>query len=295
MGSLCSTPSPQRETIVQQQQTNRPEWVTREGEQLYGEARPLADRPYPEYPVSGRLAPFNPDQIAGFDIGRADVGAWEPAFNSAFMGAGASAMPVGAEDISRYMNPYTDEVIGSVREELNRQYERDRINRNAAMVGRGSYLTEDRREVINNLARESRDRNLGGIVGALKSDAYNAALGQANTERGRTADAARMYAELGPLRMGLGAGDVAMLENIGGQQQGQAQTEMSLSYEDFLQGFYYPQEQENWLLGMLSGIPTNITRTTEGDQLIPQANPLAQGIGGAAAIAGMGNNFGWWG
>ncbi len=69
--------------------TELPEWVEQEGEQLYQTAQPIAEREYPFYDFS-RIAEFNPDQLASFDLARSQVGAWQPSFTNAFFGYGAA-------------------------------------------------------------------------------------------------------------------------------------------------------------------------------------------------------------
>ncbi len=423
------------ETQTATQITRLPEWVEREGEQLYGTAKPIAEREYPFYDPS-RIAGFNPDQMASFDLARSQVGAWQPSFTNAFFGYGAAgdqfnpwaasayaspyqmaiagpaepfvgqsgefafqagaagtpyaqpgfaqafleggtgrgteaaygalgagAAPLGAEDISRYFNPYVQQVQQTTIEELNRQYERDRNTRNAEMVARGSYLNEDRREVIDNLSRESRDRVIGEMMASTNADAFNTALGAAQGDRARSLSTAPQYrglasdasgrsiqalatsmgvraedlsrmlqaggqfgnlaqlgaqigsggldaalgtrsddlsrllsasggfAQLAPQAQQMGYADVAAMLGIGGQQQGQTQSEMDLAYNEFLRQFYYPQEQTNWLLGMLSGTPYGQTTTTQ--QPVAQSNALGGALGGLASLGGAAGMLGW--
>ena len=112
---------------------------------------------------------------------------------AAYGALGAGQSQVSGADISQYMNPYVQQVQQTTIEELNRQYERDRNTRNAEMVARGSYLNEDRREVIDNLSRESRDRVIGEMVARTNADAFNTALGQANLDRSRSFQASDQY------------------------------------------------------------------------------------------------------
>ncbi len=551
------------------QRTELPEWVEREGEQLYGTAEPIAEREYPFYD-DARIAGFNPDQLASFDLARSNVGTWEPSFMNSFFGygaagdqfnpwnAGAYASPyqqaiagpaeqfigpagdfafqagsaesafndpflasmfiragldpalasaygtlggstgqsaymdpalsrmfaqagvgrgtegaygalgqagggtpytdpflasffgeqgvgrgteaaygalgagqqqVTGADISQYMNPYVQDVQRTTIEELNRQYERDRNARNAEMVSRGSYLNEDRREVIDNLARESRDRVIAEMVARTNADAFTSALGQANLDRTRSFEASGQYrglagdqagrnfqslatsmgiregdlgrvlqsaqefrglagdqaqrninslatslgvrsedltrlisaaqeyqdianaegdrnvqalaaslgvrsedlnrmlqaggqftnlaqlgaqigsggldaalgtreqdlqrllsasggfSQLAGQAQNLGYTDVATMLGIGGQQQGQTQNEMSLAYDEFLRQFYYPQEQLNWLQGMLQGMPYG--QTTTSQQPVAESNPLGGLIGAGTSIASL--------
>ncbi len=86
MGSIFGGGS---ETQTVTQRTELPAWVEQEGEQLYQTAQPIAERQYPFYD-DPRIAGFNPDQLASFDLARSQVGAWEPSFTNAFFGYGAA-------------------------------------------------------------------------------------------------------------------------------------------------------------------------------------------------------------
>lgn len=271
-----------------------PPWVEQGGAELYETAQGAADRPYPTYDFA-RIAPFNPDQQASFDLTRANVGTWAPAYNNAFSAAVGGTTPVGAEDISRYMDPYTESVINPTLDQLYQQHNRDLINTHGAMARRGSYLNEDRREVIDQLARE-RTNQTAAVVGAqLRSSAFRDALAQANAERNRMMSGVGQFGNLAGAIQTLGAGDVAALGASGGQQQTLDQANLDLAYGDFMRQFAYPQEQINYLLGILSGTPYGRTQT--GEQAVAEPNMFAQALGGAATVAGLGGpgGFGWWG
>ena len=91
--------------------------------------------------------------------------------------------------------------------------------------------------------------------------------------------------QLAPQAQQMGYADVAAMLGIGGQQQGQTQSEMDLSYNEFLRQFYFPQEQTNWLLGQLQGTPYG--QTTISQQPVAQSNPLGGLIGAGTSIASL--------
>lgn len=267
-----------------------PAWMGAAGQDVFQAGKQQASRPYPVYDAA-RIAPFTSQQQGAFDLTGSNVGMWQPSFQQAFAAAGRGMQPVGDEDISRYMNPYTGRVIDSTVDYMNRQFGRDRINRHASMANRGSYLNEDRREIIDLAAEEAQNRAVGDAVARLQAGAFSDALQQANAQRGREFQGASMFGNLAPTMQRLGAGDVSSLLSSGGLQQAQDQQNLTLRYEDFLRQFQYPQEQANWLMSLLSGTPY------QTQQLVGQPNPFAQGIGALSAIAGIGgpSGFGWWG
>ena len=282
MGSLCGGGS---KSVPTSSTTKLPAWVEEGGKDLFEGGKEFAARDYPSYPTGERVVPFTPDQQAGFEATRGNVGSWGPAYGSAYGGAGASAMPVSPEDIERYMNPFTDEVIKSTLEQMNRQFGRDKIDRHAGLSRSGSYLNEDRRRELDRSAREGESRVMSETIARMKSQGFDKAIGQANTERGRTAEASRMFAALAPLRQQMGAGDALQLGASGAVQQAQDQSTKNLDFEEFMKEFSYPQEQINWLMGLLRGTPYETSTT--GKTAVGTANPWAQGIGMASSLYGM--------
>lgn len=267
-------------------QTQLPAWVQREGEQLFYQAKDVANRPYPLY-NQPRIAGFTPDQQAGFEVTRGNVGSWSPAFHAAIMGTGQASAPVGAQDIDRYMNPYTQQVIDTTLGEMDRQHQRDTIGRHGAMAQRGSYLNEDRRAVIDNLARESTERVKAETAARLRSQGFQNALGQANVDRARMMQGAGQFQQLAPLRSQLGAMDAQQLQEIGQQQQAQQQDILSLDYDDFLRQFYYPQEQINYLQSALGATPYPTSQFTQQTQPQGSDNTAGQIAGSVASLAAL--------
>ena len=177
-------------------------------------------------------------------------------------------------------------MIDTTIDQNNRQFNRDTIDRHSQMVGRGSYLNEGRREVIDNLARESRDRVNAETAAKLRSGAFQAALDQGNLERGRLQSGAGTGVQLAGAQQQLGYGDVAALRDVGAQQQNLVQQDLTLNYEDFLRQFYYPQEQLNYMMSLTQGAPYSSSQSSIGTQQVPTANTFAQSLGGIGALAG---------
>lgn len=267
-------------------QSQIPAWVQREGEQLYYQAKDVANRPYPLY-GEPRIAGFTPDQLSGFDVSRGNVGSWAPAFQAAAIGTGQASGPVTSQDISRYMNPYTQNVIDTTLGEMDRQHARDTNIRHGQMAQRGSYLNEDRRAVIDNLARESTERIKAETAAQLRHQGFQGALAQANVDRSRMMEGAGQFSRLAPLRSQLGAMDAQQLQDIGGEQQQQQQDVLSLNYDDFLRQFYYPQEQINYLLSTLGATPYPTNQISQQQQPVGSDNTAGQVMGTVASLAAL--------
>ena len=262
-----------------------PDWVDAASQNIYGAAETAAERPYPLY-GSARIAAKNPDQKASFDLARSNVGNWQAPYGMALASGVNAVTPVGGEDISRYMNPFQEQVIDTTREELYRQQTRQDQARKDRWSKSGSYLNEDRRFVAQNLSNESTNRIDQQMTAALKSQAFSDALNQANAERNRSMSGAGQFANLSGAVQKLGQGDVGALNVIGGEQQTQEQANLDLAYADFLRQFGYPQEQINYLLSILRGTPYGSSTTAP----VGEANPIASALGGAAVGGALTTN-----
>jgi hypothetical protein len=294
MGSIFGDGGSETVDLTNRQVFELPAWVSEGGRNVFEEARRLAQRGYPSYSGT-RVAPFSPDQNTAFDRTRGNLGAWQPAFEAAMSGGRASATPIADADIQRYLNPYTDAVLDPTLSRMLDQYRADTNTRHGDWAQRGSYLNEDRRDLIDARAGELHNRAIGEVAGNLNYQGFNTALGAAGDQKNREFATSQFMAQLAPLLQQLGLGDAASLEAIGGTQQAQAQRVADVGYGEHMAEFLYPQEQQSWLTSILSGIPTNHTTTTTGQQLVPQSNAAGGFLGGLASIAGLGNNFGLWG
>jgi hypothetical protein len=260
-------------------QNKLPEWMDRGGEELFGHAQGAGFREFPLY-GGDRIAGFSPDQMQGFDMVRDASGMWGPAMAQAMTFAGNAGTPVGEADIAQYMNPYTQNVIDNTVRQMQDNFSRENMARHDSMAQRGSYLNEDRREIIDAINRQTQGQAIGNVAGQLQHGAFTDALGQANITRNQQGQAAQMFGQFAPMISQLGYGDAAAMLDIGGQQQQQAQSNLDLGYQDFLNQFYYPQEQLNWMASILQGMPYSSTQS----QPVGSNNLGGQLLGGGAML-----------
>ena len=287
MGGLLGGQSKDQTTTSQ---FEYPQWVKEASRNIYGAAETAAERPYPLYD-SARIAPKNPDQEASFDLARRNVGNWQPYAGMAAASGVNAVTPVGSEDISRYMNPYQQQVIDSTREQLYRQQGIQDIARKQASARSGGYLNEDRQFVAQNLSNESTNRLDTQMTAALKSQAFTDALDQARWQKGMSQTGAGQFLQQAGAAQNLGQGDVGALNVIGGEQQNQEQANLDLAYADFLRQFGYSQEQITYLLNTLRGTPVGNQTDTTGP--VAGANPFGSALGGAATGAAISGGNPW--
>lgn len=269
------------------QQGTLPAWAEKAGEEKYGQAKTLTERPYPVYDEA-RLAGFTPDQLAGFQKIRDGVGGWKVSLDKASSQVGTAAAPFDKSQLDQYIDPYMEKAIDPVVSRINRQFDRGQVLRDLDRAKLGTR-GNDRNAVGDALAARDRDELVAQVVGQGYSTAFNRALDQYNADKTRGFQAADAYAKLASTEPQLNFADAAALGQSGAQQQAQEQSNLSLRFEDFLKQFYYPQEQLNFLTATLGGTPLPTGSATTSP--VPVGNSTAQGIGALASLLGAGSMF----
>ena len=243
-----------------------------------------ASQPYTPY-TGPRLAQFNADDQAAFDLARSGQGIWGADVEE----AGALARGVGAyettpvttamwspEQLSRYMDPFTGEVIDSTLalydEDATRR--RNQLQMEAARSGafgggrhgvaeaefdRGSLL--DRANIAANLRTSGYDRALGAFQTdagrQLTADTFNESTALAN--EAQRLQAAGALSGLGQQRAALNYADAEALSNIGAQQRALEQAGYDIAYGDYLEQRDWPIRQLNIMRSALSGVPVPVS------------------------------------
>ena len=138
-------------------------------------------------------------------------------------------------------------------------------------------------------AQQQRDQALGygqlaAGTGALAGQ--EAALaGQEAAIAGAGQQLGGAYAGLAGLSQQLPAQDIALLSQIGSQQQQQAQRNLDLQRQNILQQTYEPYQRIGYLGDILKGQPS--TQSTLTQSTDPRGNPLSQALGAGISLAGI--------
>jgi hypothetical protein len=168
-------------------------------------------------------------------------------------------------DLSGYMNPYLDEVLGATMSDINRQ--RDlAVGQTGDAAMRAGAFGGSRHGV----AQAETERAYGDIAArtaaGLRGDAFN--------------QAANLFGQ-DQQRMMQGAFGAAQ---IGGIERGQEQLGLDRQYQDFLRQYQDPFMRAQVQQGLLAAMPRGSTQTTT-------ANPsILSQVGQVAQIAG---SLGW--
>ena len=231
-----------------------------------------------------------------------------------------TAARAGAGDItsriSAFQDPYQQQVIDAFNREADRQAAMAKGRAQDAAIKRGAFgggggLLESA-EIERNLG-DVKQRNLAGLL----SQGYGQALGAAEREAGRmqalpgqlmgieqlqyglpsglagsylagaggAQNLAGAYGGLGSLTQQLPAQDVALLSQIGSQQQQQAQQALDVFRQNQMTQLYEPYQRIGWMGDILKGQPSVQSTLTQSTD--PRANPLSQMLGGGISLAGI--------
>lgn len=121
------------------------------------------------------IGPQNADQLAAQDMIRSNVGLGAGNIQEAVDMARRAGNGVQPGDISKFYNPYEDQVIGSAVGDLERSRDMNLLNINAQAEAAGAF-GGDREAVAKALASEDYNRNIASTVSGLRFSGYNSAL-----------------------------------------------------------------------------------------------------------------------
>jgi hypothetical protein len=294
MGGFCEQDiSPQVSASEELTETKIPEWVSRGGQELWEQARLLAQNELPTY-GGPRVAGLNELQQQGVNLAAQNVGIHQPYTQAATDLTGMGSRSFTDPGVSaQYYNPFQTEVTERAAEELSRDFASQQLQAKAKASTAGAWggtrhaLLES--EVGRNQAQALGDLRLKG-----RQAGYESAFDKFSKESARQLGAGAQYGQLGQLAAGLGSGDVAALQAAGGLQQQDLQKSYDVSYQDWLEQRDDPYKKVNWATGVLQGVPyeTSTSRTGTRDQFFQGPSVLGQVGGALGALYGGYRLFG---
>lgn len=211
--------------------------------------------------------------------------------------------------ISAFQDPYQTQVIDAFTAEANRQADiqrrrlADEAVKSSAFGSSGDIL---RRSEFDRNTQDVTQRNIAGLL----SQGYTQSLGAAEREAARTAALpgqltgieqlqyglplgvatqqgalSQAYGGLGSLSQQLPAQDIALLSQVGSQQQKLAQQALDLERQNLLAQTYEPYQRIGWQSDILKGQPSTTSTLTQSTD--PRTNPLSQALGAGISLAGI--------
>ena len=195
------------------------------------------------------------------------------------------------ESISRFQNPFQEQVIDVALRELDRQAGMRRAGAAQQAIRSGAFGGS--REGVQ---RAETERGLQQVKSDTLSKLLSQGFGQAlkaSQEAGRLSGGlgqafgtlAGTTSDIGRLQQALGQADISQLTQLGALRQRQQQAELDAQRANLLQQAQEPftrlQLGQNLLQGMPSAsIPSTFTQATQ-----PAANPFLQGIGAYTTLS----------
>lgn len=324
--------SPPNVNTGQQNLTQVPTWLLNSTNSLVSQANSVASQPYQQY--SGpQVAPWTPDQLAAQGITQQLQGQYQPTLNAATNLATSSAgaangafngaygmLPAAQSTIQNslapsqaQMNPYINNVIKDAQNQTT-QYWQNQIQPgiDAQFTANGNYgsAANQRAQNLssNQLIQNLNSQSSSALAGAYQN-AQNAGLagGQAlgnlsqiqgglGYEQGSLGQtAASNLGNLATVGQNLGLQGAGTLYNVGAAQQAQGQNNLNTAYQNFQNQTYYPQNQLNWLSGIISGAPKSTGTATTNTSQAPLpgssygSSPFTTGLGIYTGLSGLGS------
>lgn len=275
-----------------------PDWSKPYITDLLSRAQTTSNTPYQPY-NNPRLADFSADTNNSFNMVRDTAAAGTPGYDAAMGTTGGianyAAKSITDADLSKYMNPYTQNVLDVQKQRATQNFQEQQAGRDASAVNAGAF-GGDRRFVADSLAQ----RDLNNDMQSIDANGLNAAFNNAtdlfqqdevNRLNGATLglNAANQLGQLETGRNNLRLGNAEALSNVGAKTQQRQQAGLDMAYQDFKNQRDYPAQQLQMYAQLLNGTP--ITPTTSTTTTEPAPDFLSGLAGLATTGAGLWDLF----
>lgn len=221
------------------------------------------------------IAPMSDLQKSAYDKAGGLLSQYRTPLDEA-LAAGRSAMEVSADDISKFYDPYQQEVIDAMREASDVNLQRS-VLPGLKAIGIGSGQFGGRRAgVLGGQALGDLAAALSREESGLRSAGFKTALDAALREQGQQTGAANALTNLGQTEFTAGLGEAKGLAELGAQQTAYDQSKIDA-----------PLTRAANVAQLLRGysFPTTTTETYKGPANVYGPSPLSQ-------IAGLGTLLG---
>lgn len=262
--------------------TKLPAYIEQGGENLFNQAKGVAGQPYQPYTLP-RIADFSANQKQAIYNASENAGSYEGALGDASNLVKSSAAPTTDMDLSAYMNPYAENVLGTAQRKLEEGYQKDLNDLDAKAVAAGA-LGSDREGIVQGELARDKNQAVGDLYLQGMSNAYDNALTAYNADRDAAYRAGGGLSSIETTRSNLRGDDMGNLLTTGELARSLPQSSLDLAYQDFQQQQQDPYEELNWLSGILSAQPYSkqTTQTSTGGGSSGAGNLLGGALGAAA-------------
>jgi len=242
-------------------------------------ARQVAQKPInlPDYQVAG-LGALEQQGIQNIQSGIGS-GTVQQGINQV---TGAAA-PIGAQQISQYLNPYQSYVT----DEIARQGQMMQNQLGSKAIGAGAF--GGGREGVQQAELQGRALS---AMGQAQAQGFNTALSAAQNQQRVGLQSGQLLGQLGLGQQQMAQADINQLMAAGGLQRQLAQSALDTQRQSTLQQQYEPYQRAEFLANLYAQGPKSQSGITMGTA--PSTSPLAQavgtGIGAFSAFQGYNQN-----
>ena len=222
------------------------------------------------------VAGYDPLQTSGYGQFESAASSYKPGLETAKTALGAGTDISGA-DISKFMNPYTQNVTDEMARLTQQNLQRNLLpTMKAGFVGSGALGSSRYANALGQSLADTQANLTGQQYGAL-SAGYKQALDAAMQEAGLQQKAAGLGSEMAGREQALGLGGAQALTKAGGERQAFEQSLLEA-----------PLKQASNVAGLMRGyqVPTTQTQTFVGPK------PGAYGMSPLQSILGIGSLLG---
>ena len=194
-----------------------------------------------------------------------------------------AAAPIGAQQISQYLNPYQQYVT----DEIARQGQMMQNQLGSQAIGAGAF--GGGREGVQQAELQGRQLS---AMGQAQAQGFQTALGAAQRQQQVGLAAGQQLGQMGALQQQMSQQDINQLMAAGGLQRQLAQAALDAQRQSTLQQQYEPYQRAEFLANLYAAGPKTQSGVTMGTS--PSTSPFAQavgtGIGAFAAYQGANQN-----
>jgi hypothetical protein len=266
-----------------------PAWLEDEAKRITQMTAGITDMNAQYVPYGGeRLAGLTTEQQMARQGAVQQAQAYRPDLQASRALTTMGAQPITAENISQYQNPYSQAVMQTTLDELERRQQiadqgmADRAVKSGAYGGArfGVQQAESERNLRDIQAKAAAD---------IQAKSYQQALAAAQADKQRQGQAGQAYGNIAGQEMQLGGAGLSGLYQAGQLGQTQAQAGRDIAYEDFQRQQQFPYAQAQYAAGILGGMPQPMTTYSQQPTAGTGQRLLGLGIAGigAAGQAGM--------
>lgn len=296
------------------QTSGPPPQVLANYQDIYNRAKGVANAPLQQYDPTKMLAPLNQNQNQAISQVQGLQGAAQPYINSAQQYAAAGAQPIwgqlptySASSLAQYQNPYTSQVVDATKAQMDQQNDIQQQGLAGKAIGAGAFGS-DRAGIAQDVLAGQQNMAENSTLANLRNQGFTQATGEFNNQQQnqlnamqgdawRNSNTAYEMGNLGQEALNTGLTGTQALWGMGQNQQNQAQAQLNIPYEQFMQQQAYPFQTTNFLAGIgegtgsLSGTNSTMTQPSPstGSQIL---GGLAGGLGVLGQTGAFGDN-GW--